>query len=91
VSRKEKRFQGTASVSQLRADAAGKFKLQKGIRGVLEIRAIAVPPGLSAPRQTVDINVFHSHHFEEAGFAMGAAPATHATPAVRELPQCRNS
>src|SRR6202158_1256829 len=81
----EKRFYGTAGVSQLRADTSGKFKLEKSIRGVLQIHAITVPPGLFAPRQVVDINVFHSNHFEEAFFAMRAAPAAPATPAMRRF------
>src|SRR5207247_3928357 len=81
----EKSFHGAARVSQLGADAAGKFKLQKSVRGALQIRSVTVPPWLFASRQAVDINIFHLHHFEQPGFPMRATPAARATPAMRRF------
>src|SRR6266849_5433183 len=81
----EKGFHGMPRVTQLRADPAGKFKLEKSVRGVLQFRAVAVPPGLFAARQAVNVNIFHLHHFEQPGLAMSAAPAAHATAAVRRF------
>src|SRR5258708_20309183 len=81
----KKRFHGAVGVAQLCADTARKFKLQKSVRGALQIQSVAVPPGLLAPRQTVDINIFHLHHFEQPGLPMCAAPAARATAAVRRF------
>src|SRR5437762_2457096 len=81
----EKRFQGGARISQLRADAAGKLKSQKRISGALQVRTIAVPPRFFAPRQAVNINIFHLHHFEQPGFPMRAAPTARTTAAVRRF------
>src|SRR6266581_3640377 len=66
----EESLQSIAGVAQPCADAAGKFKLEKGVCGTPEFRAVAVPPRLFPARQTVHVDIFHLHHFEQSSPAM---------------------
>src|SRR5206468_10128311 len=81
----EKSFQPGANIAELCADAAGELELQEGVRRLLQLPAITIPPRLFLPRQAVDIDVFRLRHFQNSRAAVRAAPAARATSAMRSL------
>src|SRR5437899_11934039 len=62
----EKSFQPGANIAELCADAAGELELQEGVRRLLQLPAITIPPRLFLPRQAVDIDVFRLRHFQNS-------------------------
>src|SRR5215472_5293583 len=81
----EKSLQRGANIAELCAHVARELKSQEGVRRLLQLAAITIPPWLFLLRQAVDVDVFRLHHFQDSRASVRAAPAARATSAVRSL------